>query len=175
MIAAAALGLGAGGAALTDNMPVIGPGGPSSAETGQSAPVETIRADSPDIVWVTVQKPSPQLAADFNAAQLQAQKDSLNFNLQSAAGLGNVDTVQDLLNKGADAAADDSAALKMALSGAKSATNAHDREHFDAIARMLKERGATASDQQSMADRTSFLNGKTAPGQFGTPPSSPGK
>lgn len=173
LIAAAAIGLGAGGAALNDSTPLSGPNGPPADDQSGVAAVETIPANSPDIVWMTVQRTPTDLSQEFNNSQLQSQKDLLNFNLQSAASMGSVGTVQDLLDKGADATADNSAALKLALSGAKSAAIALDREHFETIARLLTERGATAGGQQSMAEKTDLISNKTAPAQTSAPPTNP--
>ena len=166
LIGLASLGIGTGGV-MTGGLPDFA----TTAQDNNSDPAsftETVPANSPDIIWVTPQKP---LSVDFNNITAKGQQDILNFNLQSAASMGKFSTVENLLNQGADAKADDSAALKLAMTGAKSASDGTIApEQFDKIIKLLQERGASAGEQQSLTDRASSLSGQTAPTPDSTPP-----
>lgn len=167
LIGLASLGIGTGGVMTGGGLPNFTATAPDT-NSDTASYTETIPANSPDIIWVTPQKP---LSVDFNNITAKGQQDMLNFNLQSAASMGNFNTVENLLNQGADAKADDSAALKMAMTGAKSATDGTVAPaQFEKIIKLLQDRGASAGDQQSLADRSSNLSGQTAPTPDSAPP-----
>lgn len=170
MVTMATLGIGGFGGIMTGGSLPDFNASTQDDSLNNAAMTETIPADSPDIVWATVQKP---LSVDFNNISAKAQQEMLNMNLQSAASMGRFDTVENLLNQGADAKADDSAALKLALTGSKSATAAADQQSFDRIAKLLQERGAVAGDQQSLADKTASLSGQSTPTPEKAPPTVP--